>query len=157
MKTRFFAFVSCAVLLMAAGCKKEEPKVEPESIIGEKSAPAWTNPEEYDLSTSMTAVVKIDMTKTYEEKQLTEAGYEVTESDELAAFCDSVCLGTGELVNGLYFLYITAPENEGNVKIKYYSSKLKNIFVSTESFPFRNDASLGSVQEPYAPKFEVEK
>ena len=157
MKTRFFAFVSCAVLLMAAGCKKEEPKVDPESIIGKKSAPAWTNPEEYDLSTSMTAVVKIDMTKTYEEKQLTEAGYELTESDELAAFCDSVCLGTGELVNGLYFLYITAPENEGNVKIKYYSSKLKNIFVSTESFPFRNDASLGTVQEPYAPKFEVEK
>ena len=144
----------CALLLLAAGCK-DKPK-EPDSIIGTTERPAWTNPEDYDMSSSMTAIVQVDMSLTYTAEQLAAANYAQTANDLLAAFSGDQCLGVAEQVDGLFFLYITTPEEGDNVTIKHYSSVLKNIFTD-QPVPFRNDTQLGTVGEPYSPEWTVVK
>ena len=145
---------SCALMLLAAGCKQKP--VEPESIIGTTVRPVWTDPEDYDMSSSMTAIVKVDLSKTYTAEQLNAANYQQTAEDLLAAFSGDKCLGVAEQVNGLFFLYITAPEEGSNVTIKHYSSVLKNIFTA-QPVAFRNDTQLGTVSEPYLPAWTVVK
>ena len=153
MKGKFFTLITC-VLLVLAGCK-DKPK-EPDSIIGTTERPAWTNPEDYDMSSSMTAIVQVDLSATYTAEQLAAANYAQTANDLLAAFSGDQCLGVAEQVDGLFFLYITTPEDGGNVTLKHYSSVLKNIFTA-QPVPFRNDTQLGTVGEPYSPEWTVVK
>lgn len=47
----------CALLLFAAGCKKDEP----ETFISDKARPTWTASGNHDMTSSMTAVVKVDL------------------------------------------------------------------------------------------------
>ena len=55
---------------------------------------------------------------------------------------------------GLYWLYISPASNANdNVQLKFYSPKLKRIFVS--SLTFHNDEHLGSVSAPYTPTWKV--
>ncbi|MBO4621639.1 MAG: hypothetical protein J5635_03095 [Paludibacteraceae bacterium] len=151
---KFMIIASCAMMLLAAGCKQKP--VEPESIIGTTVRPVWTDPEDYDMSSSMTAIVKVDLSRTYTAEQLNAANYQQTAEDLVAAFSGDKCLGVAEQVDGLFFLYITAPEDDGNVTLKHYSSVLKNLYTA-EPFPFRNDQQLGTVLEPYSPKWAVIK
>lgn len=151
---KLLIIASCALMLLAAGCKQKP--VEPESIIGTTVRPVWTDPEDYDMSSSMTAIVKVDLSKTYTAEQLNAANYQQTAEDLLAAFSGDKCLGVAEQVNGLFFLYITAPEEGSNVTIKHYSSVLKNIFTA-QPVAFRNDTQLGTVSEPYLPAWTVVK
>ena len=154
MKRQFLVLFSCALLLLAAGCKKQNN--EPEFIIGTTEKPSWTNPVDYDMSSSMTAIVKVDMSATYTAEQLSSAKYKQTTDDLMAAFSGDNCLGVAEQVDGLFYLYITTPEDGGNVTLKYYSSVLKNIFAA-EPVPFKNDQQLGTVREPYSPIWTVVK
>ena len=154
MQTRIFTLITCALMLFAAGCK-DKPK-EPESIIGTTERPAWTNPDDYDMSSSMTAIVKVDMTTTYTAEQLAAANYKLEANDLVAAFSGDKCLGVAEQVDGLFFLYITAPEDGGNVTLKHYSSVLKNLYTA-QPVAFRNDQQLGTVSEPYSPAWTVVK
>ena len=154
MKNKLFTLITCALMLIAAGCK-DKPK-EPESIIGTTDRPAWTNPDDYDMSSSMTVIVQVDMSLTYTAEQLAAANYAQTADDLLAAFSGDQCLGVAEQVDGLFFLYITAPEEGSNVTIKHYSSVLKNIFTA-QPVAFRNDTQLGTVSEPYLPAWTVVK
>ena len=114
---------TCALLLLAAGCND---KNKPETITGNVAAPAWTAPEKYDMTSSMTAIIRVDLAVNYPD-QVAKAQWQVAEGDVLAAFSGETCLGVAELVDGLYYLYITAPSEGTNVKLKYYSAALKNI------------------------------
>lgn len=154
MKGKYLALITCALMLFAAGCK-DKPK-EPESIIGTTERPAWTDPDDYDMSSSMTAIVKVDMTTTYTAEQLAAANYKLEANDLVAAFSGDKCLGVAEQVDGLFFLYITAPEDGGNVTLKHYSSVLKNLYTA-QPVAFRNDQQLGTVSEPYSPAWTVVK
>lgn len=166
-KILYLAFVAIAALAMNA-CKSNSEPTPPdeqkqdttkvESIKGSITTPSWTNPEGYNMTSSMTAIVKVDLAQSFSADQLVEGGYQPSTSDKLAAFdATGNCLGVAEQTDGLYFLYITAPENDSQVAIRYYSVTLKNIFISTKTFAFRNDDNLGTVAEPYAPTFEVDK
>jgi hypothetical protein len=154
MKNTLLIIASCAVLLLEAGCKD---KNQPESIIWTADKPAWTAPADYDMSSSMTAVVKVDLSALYTAEQLAAANYRYSPDDLLAAFSGTTCLGVGTYKEeyGAYWLYIAAPENGGEVTIRHYSATLKNIFVS-ESFPFSNDTNLGSASKPYTPSWRVD-
>ena len=146
--------VACAAMLLATGCKDE--KNQAESIIGNVSKPTWVAPESYDMSSSMTAIVGIDLTSVYTAAQLEAVKYERSSDDLLAAFAGETCLGVGKWLDeaDAYWLFIAAPENADAITIKHYSASLKHVFVS-ESIPYSNGANLGTVDVPYNPKWTV--
>lgn len=133
-----------------------------EAIAGNVARPTWTAPTDYDMSSSMTAVAKADLSYYYS-AQLDTAKYQLSEDDILAAFAGSECVGVAEQKNGLFYMYITAPTSGAGeqsltpIVFRYYSVTLKNIFVSEDHFMFTNDKVLGSVSKPYVPVLVVEK
>lgn len=157
MKTKLLIVASCALLLIAAGCKKnnsDEPELEP--IAGNVETPSWTSPETYDMTASMTAIVKVDLSANYAQ-QVTKEGWQTGEGDLLAAFSGETCLGVDTLNadrTDLFFLYIAGVNEEmtEDIQLRYYSKQLKNIFKAKELIPFSNDAQLGSASIPYMPE-----
>lgn len=158
MKKVFVVSMLMSVLFFAS-CEKDKKS---DSIISDKSAPAWTVSDNYDLSSSMTAIIKVDLTLTYP-TQVKEAS--VDAGDLLAAFNGDKCVGVASPQDGLFYLYIAGlPTEDGNaqaentpIKLRYYSAVLKNLFVAKETIPFVNDAHMGSVAEPYKPLMLVEQ
>ena len=156
--------VLCTLALVAfVGCKNEEK--ESETFVGNVSRPAWTAPADYDYTSSMTAVVKVDLKAQY---PVTGKDFVLNDSDLLAAFSGETCLGVveplsleGDPAEALFFLYITTPspfkgEPEG-VSLRYYSTHYKNLFEAKDAINFVNDAHLGTVDEPLVPSFVVVK
>ena len=83
MKKIGFIMTICGLLLLAAGCKKG---AEPDSIIGNQSKPEWTATADYDITASMTAIVGIDLYKSFSEERLAAAGYSLSNDDLTGAF-----------------------------------------------------------------------
>ncbi len=154
MKTRVFSIAVCALLLMMAGCGEQNK--EPQSIIGSTDKPVWSAPTDYDMTSSMTAVVKVDLSKTFTADQLAAANYQLTDDDLVAAFAGEECLGVTTPKDGLFFLYICAPATSTDITLRHYSNALKTILTS-EPFTFVGDGHLGTVSEPYTPAFVAEK
>jgi len=151
MKTKLFALISCTLLLLAAGCNPNPPQPE-NPLKGELSAPNWQAPTDYDFGSSMTAVVKVDLTLSFPGQ--TE-DWTLTPDDELAAFMDDKCCGVGDLQEGLFWLYITEPDTPASsaVSLRYYSKHYSNIFEAKDVFVFVNDSHEGSVAAPVTPFF----
>ena len=136
---KLIIIASCAVLLLAAGCKDEDPFVDP----GDVENPNWVITVENDMSASMTAIVRASFTD---------------QPGTLAAFIGDECCGIAEYLAeyGLYWLYISpATEEGGDIQLRFYSPDLKRIYDATETVPYRNDTQLGTFAEPYAPKWTV--
>ncbi len=143
------------VTVFMAGCKDQNA---PLSLVGNKPQPTWQAPAEYDLSTSMTVILKVSLTPSFTEAQLVAANYQHSADDRLAAFEGETCLGVGEYKAqyNAYWLYIDAPQNGDKVTIKYYSAALKNIFVATEALVYSSHGMIGSISEPYTPLWVIE-
>lgn len=159
MKRNHFSIYSiCLTLCMLAatavffsGCKKDsEP--EPETFVSNKARPTWTASPSGDITSSMTAVVKVDLKAQYPS---IAADFKMTENDLMAAFIGETCVASAVPEEGLFFLYVDG--KEGNVSLKYYSAHYKNIFEAKDAFPFKNDDHLGTVAQPLAPTFVVVK
>ena len=163
--------VFCALLLLAVGCKKEQnapeqeqpeqsqpqpqpqPDPEPtETLAGNVARPSWTAPDVYDMTSSMTALVKVDLKAQYPKLA---ADYKLDANDVLGAFSGDTCLGVGKIVDGLFFIYIDA--TEGAVTLRYWSAQYKNLFEAKDAFPYANESSLGTLAEPLVPAFTVVK
>ena len=142
----------CALLLLAAGCKKEEQNT-PETFVSDKARPTWTVPEAPDMTSSMTAVIKVDLKAQYPDQA---ADFVLDANDLLAAFQGETCLGIADLQDGLFYLYI-AGVNDEPITLRYYSAHYKNQFEAKDAFPFVNDDHLGTVAAPYIPAFVVIK
>lgn len=143
--------ICCATVLLA-GCKKHKS----ENFIGIAERPSWSITEDYDYSSSMTAIVKVDLRPTVG----TDYG-DMLDNDTdglLAAFCDGECIGVASSDNGLFYLYIIPP-TEANATnrfhLRYYSEVLHNLFRSNEEYDFCSDARLGSVSAPLTPTFSL--
>lgn len=145
--------VLTAVMMVVCGCKKgQDPEPEKDSFASDKASPSWTAPAEHDFTSSMTAVVKVDLAAQY---PVTAADFVLTENDVLAAFVDSTCVGVAQDTLNLFFLYVAA--TEGSVSLRYYSAHYKNIFEAKDAFPFKNDDHLGTTADPFTPTFVVMK
>ena len=161
--------VLCALLLLAVGCKKEQnapeqqpqeqsqpqpqPDPEPtETLAGNVARPSWTAPDVYDMTSSMTALVKVDLKAQYPKLA---ADYKLDANDVLGAFSGDTCLGVGTIVDGLFFIYIDA--TEGAVTLRYWSAQYKNLFEAKDAFPYANESKIGTVAEPLVPAFTVVK
>ena len=141
------------VAICFAGCKDNAP----ESFNGNVARPTWTAPEVSDMSSSMTAVVKVDLKAMYPSRA---ADFVLNDNDLLAAFFGETCLGVASPQDGLFFLYIAGPTANANanaVTLRYYSAHYKNLFEARDAFPFVNDTNLGTVAEPFKPAFVVAK
>ena len=150
MKKWYFICMLAVVALCFAGCKGNN---EPESFNGNVARPTWTAPTQYDYSSSMTAVVKVDLKAQYPEQA---ADFVLKSEDLLAAFAGETCVGVGsQLENGLFNLMMV--DAEGAITLRYYSAHYKNLFEAKDAFVFRNDGRLGTIDEPYVPAFVVVK
>ena len=129
------------LLVVLAGCGKQEqdPFVDP----SDAENPNWAVTVENDMSTSMTAIVKVSFAQG---------------EGSLAAFIGEECCGIGQYKSeyGLYWLYMS-PASEGatDIELRFYSPELKRIFVAEELIPFHNDTQLGSVAAPYTPSWKA--
>ena len=159
MKTKLLILVSCTLLLLAAGCKqthRNEPVIDTTPLSGNLERPSWTVSENYDMISSMTAVIKVEIVN----DQIVNDQM-VNENDLLAAFINDNCVGVAspDAQTGLFFLYIAAPneqmENGQMVNLKYYSAHYKNLFEAIDAFPYINDTQQGTVAEPFIPAFVV--
>jgi len=146
-------FLISAAMLLFSGCKSD-PTDEPDSIIGTVSSPAWTAPEDAELS-SMTAVVKVDLYRTYASQLKAVADYQLSADDQLAAFCGEQCLGVTGLTDGLFYLHIAPPQDtQSLITLRFYSAALRNLFEATP-ITFAGDGILGTVDSPYTPDFTL--
>lgn len=143
-KSPIFKFqfaIILAVLLIGAGCENTDPVVNP----GDTPNPNWVITVENDMTSSMTAVVKVSFAQS---------------EGILAAFIGSDCCGvtTSEnYIDGRYNLYISPSEQGEDVQLKFYSPDLKRIFVAKKTFKYVNNDHLGSPSNPYTPEWAVAK
>lgn len=145
------------IALSLSGCKEKNNPINP-SLKGNISKPTtWVAPEpgEYDPNATMTTIVSVRLSLSFSAAQL--RSYQPDTDDMLTAFSDNECVGVGVWVEdyNAYWLFISAPSGTAPITLKYYSAKLKNIFVSTETFPFVNDATIGTPSEPSVPLWQV--
>ena len=151
---RLFIAGLTVLTVLFTGCKDSN---EPESFNGDVARPAWSVPADYDVTSSMTAVVKVDLKAMYPSRA---ADFVLNDNDLLAAFFGETCLGVASPQDGLFFLYIAGPTANANanaVTLRYYSADYKNLFEARDAFPFVNDTNLGTVAEPLIPALQVVK
>ena len=149
-----------ALLILAVGCKQ---KNQPQSIMGNKNEPAWTTISEYDMSNTMTMIVRVDLSKSYPEQVkaylASNPNGKINHSDDiLAAFSGDQCVGYAQPgQDGLFYLFVAMPAQESHAKIqlKYYSVVLRNIFIASEQYLFTSDQRWGSADEPIVPTLLV--
>ena len=134
------------LLLSVAGCKKGVN--EPQTIHGNQPRPSWVVTDESNLQSSMTAIIKVT---TLNGQAIDDTM--VGADDLLAAFIGEECVGIAEYKDGLFYLYLSA--EEGNVTLRYYSAYYTNLFEVKDAFVYRNNASIGTVSEPYCPQWVV--
>lgn len=158
MKKQVYILVLCTLVLTAFfGCKE---KNKPESFLSDKARPTWTAPSDYDYTSSMTAVIQVDLTAQYPD---IAKDFVLNDNDLLAAFSGETCLGTASPQDDLFFLYIASPsslqgEDGGRlVTLRYYSAHYKNLFEAKDAFPYVSDSNQGSVDTPFLPAFVVAK
>ena len=147
--------------LIVTGCQKENVTApitpdNPDIPAGNLSAPYWLVSPNYDYSSSMTAVVEVDLSLTYPQ---IDNNWHVDTADMVGAFCDDKCVGVAKPTGSLFFVYITSPNPSLNshVSLRYYSAVLKNIFYGDVEFPFNNGDRRGTVNNPLRPLFRAEE
>jgi len=157
MKNKWIMALVCVGMCALVACKdsKKEPATpdqpQTEDIYGNKSCPAWVVSNDYDYTTSMTAVIKVG---TLNGKTIGESDIKV--GDVMAAFSGDKCLGVDTLKEeSIFYLYIIGAE--GDVTLRYYSSHYKNIFEQEAAFPFKNDDSRGTFSDPFKTTMVVKK
>lgn len=142
---------SCALLLLAAGCKD---KNAPESFNGNVARPTWTASGSHDMTSSMTAVIKVDLAAQYPD---IAKDFVLNDNDLIAAFSDETCLAVAAPDEGLFYLYIGAPltGNPSSITLRYYSAYYKNLFEAKDAFPYVSDSRQGNADTPFIPTFVV--
>ena len=155
MKRHLSALLSCLLLLAVTGCK--DKKTTPPSLKGNEVRPTWTAPDEYDYSSSMTAVIRVDLAAQYPTQA---ADFTISEDDLLAAFAGNQCLGVTEPQDGLFYLFIAGPDTEEQttgITLRYWSAHYTNLFVAENAFPFVNDDQKGTIAEPFVPVLKLDR
>lgn len=165
MKLKTLFPLTILACMLAAGCGSDDELVFPvqppqESIIGNMDSPAWALPDGIDMTSSMTAIVSVDLSLTYPSEVAALSGttvgaWSVTAADQLAAFDGETCVGVASLVDGLFFLYVTRPSGTQPLCFRYYSAQLRNVFVAKDVCTFEPDACQGSVSAPLTPPFQL--
>jgi len=165
MKTnnKLFLCLLCGALLLATGCKKnEEPQPDPQpqpqptqTLNGNVDKPKWDYVKKDDKTSSMLAIVKVDLLKTYPE---IAKDYVLKDEDIMAAFIGETCIDVQSPKNGSFYMFMILPTDyngdDKNVTLRYWSAHYKNTFEAADVFQFENDVTVGA-SEPFTPSFTV--
>jgi hypothetical protein len=148
-----------SVLFLLASCGKEEggnvvePDTVPNTMFGDIIDPAWSVSTDYDYTTSMTAVIGIDL-------QGRDNLWTIDCADRVAAFVGDECVGLAAPTGTLFFLFIVSPhqgESDNVVTLRYYSSYYHNIFHCDNGFPFVNGSQQGTASAPLLVAFSGDR
>lgn len=155
---RFPIFVF--LLVLVAACSKDNTSSTTDTVpqrnipSGTIPIPGWDVAPDYDYTSSMTAVVEVDLTTTWPD--ITPVDWQVDTADRLGAFAGDECIGVTSLTQSekLFFLYISSPsESDDDITLRYYSARLRNVFLADAILHFENGARMGSVADPLTPAF----
>jgi hypothetical protein len=140
-----FVWITGVLLLLAAtACHKNPDEINaPKEEQTKFPAPAWKADETGRYPASMTAVVSLPVTLR------AAAG----EGDQLAAFVDGECRGTGVQVKldttTVYFILIRGLTDEQSpVVFQYYNAKSSYLYKSEPVLRFLTDKVYGTAQNP---------
>lgn len=157
MRRSIFITIMLGMALLVA-CSKDNTTARTDTVpernipTGNIPTPGWAVAPGYDYTTSMTAVVAVDLTTTYPD--ITPADWQLDTADRLGAFAGDECIGVTAPTDDLFFLYIVAPTQSGaDITLRYYSARLHNIFQGDTVLHFENGARIGTVTEPLTPLF----
>ena len=156
IRKNIFILILCfSAAVLFSSCEKKE------SLNGDVARPTWIAPAHSDMTSSMTAIVKVDLKVQYPEAA---EDWQRLDNDLLAAFSDETCLGVGVWKEeaGAYWLYIANPtansqELTANITLRYYSAHYKNLFEAADAFLYVNDTQKGTADTPFIPVFVVLK
>ena len=153
MKLYTKIILTCFVCLLT-GCSKDSSD---DYYMGNVERPSWTTNSNYDYSSSMTAIVRVELIQTFPDNGDI---FVYGEGDLLAAFVDDECVGVASMVDGLYFLYMALPDNYNSsanivINLHYYNASLKRIFLSESSLEYQSDACIGTADNPMTLSFEL--
>lgn len=129
----------CLTCITFCTCSDDDdPKTYP--------APGWTIKDNPEYSVSMTAILQLPENLSVYADQ----------GDELAAFIGDECRGVATHVDNLYYLLIKgAAHEQSKVYFKYYSSKNKYLYKSTNSETFEIDKVYGTADDPKVLSLEI--
>lgn len=165
MKTKMKLMALAMMLAIMTSCNiSEEPKKPSDStsLQGSTQKPSWVVGEDYDYSSGMTAIVKVDLLQTYpsavDGEGIAIDDNIIDKEDLLAAFIDDTCVGVQSPIDGLFFLYIVnfnTSQDTKTISLRYYSAKLQNMFEAKDVFVFKNNDNKGTISEPFKPEFTL--
>ena len=136
-KSLYVILLIISVVMMA--CKQKNPATKYEN-------PNWVLTENNNYSVSMTAAVRLpDNMNLY-----------LTEDDQMVALVGNEVRGVGRLYQGIFYIHIMGTDDEKvNVSFQYWSAKTQYKYQADEIFPFKQDAILGTPDEPLVFTFKV--
>ena len=147
---------SILLLVSLTCCQKEQYIVPVETdtpdtpVVDTVARPTWSVAPGYDYSSSMTAVVSVDLTSL-------SSTWALDSTDLLGAFAGEECVGVVAPTADLFYLYIVAPRTSSQeITLRYYSATLRNIYRADATFPFENGGRQGSTATPLTPNWENE-
>lgn len=152
MKKSILFVVAVLMAVLFTACETKPVNPEPETLYGNVAKPQWADTSSYDYSSSMTAIIKVDLAARY---PALAKDFVLDEKDVLAAFSGDKCIGVAKVTQGIFFLYVTG--TDGAVTLRYYSGHYSNLFVVKDAFVYQNDLIVGSYSKPFTPVFELEK
>ena len=138
MKKSIYILLLILSVVMGA-CKHKEPATQYEN-------PNWTITENPDYSVSMTAAVQLPA----------NLNPYLTEDDQMVALVGDEVRGVAHPYQGIFYLHIMGTDDEKvNVSFQYWSAKTQYKYQADEVYPFKQDAILGTPDEPLVFTFKV--
>ena len=112
------------------------------------NAPQWEVVDNPEYAVTMTVIAEIP----------DHIAKVAQEGDELAAFVGDECRGMAKKVNQQYFIMIHGVENETpNFHFRYYSAATRNMYRTGDTYQFKADEMLGTVDNPEKLLLEIVK
>ena len=127
------------ISVVMVACKPKNPATKYEN-------PNWTLTENNDYSVSMTAAVRLpDNLNPY-----------LTEDDQMVALVGTEVRGVAHPYQGVFYIHIMGTDDEKvNVSFQYWSANTQYKYQADEVYPFKQDAILGTPDEPLVLTFKV--
>ncbi len=113
MKNYLFLIALVMSVLTFTSCDKNKGKgLDPETLAGNVEKPTWVaDTVSYDYSSSMTAVIKVDLLASY---PVMAKDFQLNDNDLLSAFSGETCVGVAKCVNGLFLSFCSRERRPRN-------------------------------------------